>query len=52
MCLLYRDSSIPTLLFYLHKYGENLPEEAMVRSTNAGGGEEGVVTYAIETLLI
>lgn len=37
MCACYIDSSFPTLLFYLHKYGENSPEEAMVRSTNAGG---------------
>jgi len=44
MCACYIDSSIPTLLFYLHTYGENSPEEAMVRSTNAGGerGRGGV----------
>lgn len=37
MCACYIDSSFPTLLYYLHKYGENSPEEALIRSTNAGG---------------
>lgn len=37
MCACYIDSAFPTLLYYLHKYGELGPEEALLRSTNAGG---------------
>ena len=36
MCACYIDSSFPTLLYYAHKYGDD-PENALLRSTNAGG---------------
>lgn len=36
MTACYIDSAFPSFLYYLYKYHEN-PEEALLRSTNAGG---------------
>jgi hypothetical protein len=36
MCACYIDSAFPSLLYYAAKYGDD-PEQALLRSTNAGG---------------
>lgn len=36
MSACYIDSAFPTLLYYAAKYGDD-PEQALLRSTNAGG---------------
>lgn len=47
MTACYIDSSFPSLLYYAAKYGQDDPEQALLRSTNAGG--ENVARGALVT---
>lgn len=50
MTACYIDSSFTSLLYYAAKYGRDDPEQALLRSTNAGG--ENVARGALIVLCI
>ena len=52
MSACYIDSAFPTLLYYAAKYGDD-PEQALLRSTNAGGENvaRGAFSWSVGRLM-